>query len=83
MGDGALRGAALARGPTAREIRSSARAASNGIKQAAPTNDPERRRSIRYARIDARLPARPWEKTIRWVVPGSRLFSRFQVSLAI
>jgi hypothetical protein len=47
------RGAALVRDPRApRDFRPSARAVANRIKQAAPANDPERGRSIRYARLN-------------------------------
>ena len=55
-----------------REIRPSARAVANRIKQAAPANDPERRRSIRYARMSL---ARRTQRTQRGSGP-KRLPSR-------
>ena len=48
-GTSTWRGAALARDLRPREIRPSPHAVSSRIKQAAPANDPECRRSIRYA----------------------------------
>jgi hypothetical protein len=64
----------LARAPKPREIHPRARAVSNRTKQAAPGNDPARTKSAGDTRINDRYGRRRWAKTIRWVIPGSRLF---------